>query len=162
MPVTPSTALALQSTEQQLARLRRSPSTQEPSLETTEGTGINISCSHPKIQTYELIYWYRQLPGRRPELLGSIQKDFKELPAILWVSADRRSSAVLKVEEVQVSDSALYLCAVRDTLVQGACSAVQQPRGGRGCVSARVQVTEGIQISTQCSPQLICHLCTMV
>ncbi|NXQ09512.1 TVA4 protein, partial [Vidua macroura] len=42
---------------------------QEASLETTEGTGINITCSHPKIQTSETIDWYRQLPGRGPELL---------------------------------------------------------------------------------------------
>ncbi|NXR84648.1 TVA4 protein, partial [Pycnonotus jocosus] len=44
---------------------------QEPSLETTEGTSINITCSHPKIQTNEMIYWYRQVPGRGPEYLVS-------------------------------------------------------------------------------------------
>ncbi|NXS22839.1 TVA4 protein, partial [Mystacornis crossleyi] len=49
-------------------------------LETTEGTGINISCSHPKIQNNEYIYWYRQLPGRGPELLVSALKGFRELP----------------------------------------------------------------------------------
>ncbi|NWV33369.1 TVAZ2 protein, partial [Grantiella picta] len=42
---------------------------QEPSLETTEGTGINISCSHPKIQSTDYIHWYRQLRGRGPEFL---------------------------------------------------------------------------------------------
>ncbi|NXH29964.1 TVA4 protein, partial [Myiagra hebetior] len=69
---------------------------QEPSLETTEGTGINISCSHPKIQP-DWILWYRQLPGRGPELLALTAKESKEVPAIagrLWVSADRRSSAL--------------------------------------------------------------------
>ncbi|NXQ71150.1 TVA4 protein, partial [Quiscalus mexicanus] len=53
---------------------------QEPSLETTEGTGINITCSHPQIQTSQTIYWYRQLPGRGPEFFVSIHKDTKELP----------------------------------------------------------------------------------
>ncbi|NXM92752.1 TVA4 protein, partial [Oenanthe oenanthe] len=53
---------------------------QEPFLETTVGTGINISCSHPNIQTNELIYWYRQPPGRGPEFLISAQKGYKELP----------------------------------------------------------------------------------
>ncbi|NWV32813.1 TVAZ2 protein, partial [Grantiella picta] len=43
---------------------------QEPSLETTEGTSINISCSHPKIQSTDYIHWYRQLRGRGPEFLA--------------------------------------------------------------------------------------------
>ncbi|NXM41016.1 TVAZ2 protein, partial [Gymnorhina tibicen] len=51
---------------------------QELWLETSEGTGINISCSHPKIQATDWIYWYRQLPGRGPELLVNALKGFKE------------------------------------------------------------------------------------
>ncbi|NWT35455.1 TVA4 protein, partial [Cardinalis cardinalis] len=53
---------------------------QEPSLETTEGTGINITCSHPQIKTTDYIYWYRQLPGKGPELFVSTLKDSKKLP----------------------------------------------------------------------------------
>ncbi|NXV25202.1 TVA4 protein, partial [Cepphus grylle] len=61
---------------------------QEPSAETNEGTGININCSHPNIQTGDTIYGYRQLPGRGPAfLLG-------DPPGRLWVAADRRSSAL--------------------------------------------------------------------
>ncbi|NXI33896.1 TVA4 protein, partial [Sterrhoptilus dennistouni] len=55
---------------------------QEPSLETTEGSSINISCSHPKIQTNDYIHWYRQLPGRGPELLVSAHKGIKDVPDI--------------------------------------------------------------------------------
>ncbi|NXI12169.1 TVA4 protein, partial [Irena cyanogastra] len=47
---------------------------QEPSLETTEGSGINITCSHPKILTIDYIHWYRQLPSEGPELLVSAFK----------------------------------------------------------------------------------------
>ncbi|NXQ77805.1 TVA4 protein, partial [Quiscalus mexicanus] len=53
---------------------------QEPSLETTEGTGINITCSHPQIQINDRIQWYRLLPGQGPELLALTIKDTKELP----------------------------------------------------------------------------------
>ncbi|NWV48962.1 TVA4 protein, partial [Daphoenositta chrysoptera] len=87
---------------------------QEPSLETTEGTGINISCSHPKIQTSEIIYWYRQLPGRGPELFVSAVKGLKELPekaGHLWVSADRLSSA-LWLGRPRRGDAAVYYCAL--------------------------------------------------
>ncbi|XP_031989989.1 LOW QUALITY PROTEIN: uncharacterized protein LOC116455812 [Corvus moneduloides] len=87
---------------------------QEPRLETTENTGINISCSHPKIQTSDFIQWYRHLPGRGPELLVSALKGFKELPDIasgLWVSADRRSSA-LWLRRPRRGDAAVYYCAL--------------------------------------------------
>ncbi|NWY22773.1 TVA4 protein, partial [Aphelocoma coerulescens] len=89
---------------------------QEPRLETTEGTGINISCSHPKIQRTELIHWYRQLPGRGPERLAVTVKESKELPEIagrLWVSADRRSSA-LWLGRPRRGDAAVYYCALGD------------------------------------------------
>ncbi|NWR08773.1 TVA4 protein, partial [Paradoxornis webbianus] len=87
---------------------------QEPSLETTEGTGINISCSHPKIQTNDYIHWYRQLTGRGPELLVSAHKGFKELPdgsGHLSVSADRRWSW-LWLRRPGRGDAAVYYCAL--------------------------------------------------
>ncbi|NXY12573.1 TVA4 protein, partial [Pteruthius melanotis] len=89
---------------------------QEPRLETTEGAGINISCSHPKIQTNEYIYWYRQLPGKGPEFLALTARGSKELPDIaghLWVSADRRSSA-LWLGRPRRGDAAVYYCALGD------------------------------------------------
>ncbi|NWY22924.1 TVA4 protein, partial [Aphelocoma coerulescens] len=89
---------------------------QEPRLETTEGTGINISCSHPKIQSSDFIQWYRHLPGQGPELLALTVKVSKELPEIagrLWVSADRRSSA-LWLGRPRRGDAAVYYCALGD------------------------------------------------
>ncbi|XP_058713628.1 uncharacterized protein LOC131588722 [Poecile atricapillus] len=97
-----------------LAAVARSQVQQEPSLETTEGTGINITCSHPKIQTNEWISWYRQLPGRGPELVAFTIKESKDVPAIagrLWVSADRRSSA-LWLGWPRRGDAAVYYCAL--------------------------------------------------
>ncbi|XP_039551908.1 immunoglobulin iota chain-like isoform X2 [Passer montanus] len=87
---------------------------QEPFLETTEGTGINITCSHSKIQTSDWIQWYRQLPGREPEILAVIMKDSKELPdsaSRVWVSADRRRSA-LWLGRPRRGDAAVYYCAL--------------------------------------------------
>ncbi|NXL96001.1 TVA4 protein, partial [Alectura lathami] len=50
---------------------------QEPSAETSEGTGINITCSHPNIQSGEIIQWYRQLPGQSPAFLVLAHKGSK-------------------------------------------------------------------------------------
>ncbi|NXP59040.1 TVA4 protein, partial [Chloropsis cyanopogon] len=87
---------------------------QEPSLETTEGTGINITCSHPKLGAIDMIFWYRQLPGRGPELLVSAYKRFQELPegaGHVWISADWQSSA-LWLGWPRRGDAAVYSCAL--------------------------------------------------
>ncbi|NXF27632.1 TVA4 protein, partial [Rhodinocichla rosea] len=87
---------------------------QEPFLEITEGTGINITCSHPQIQTSDWIQWYRLLPGQGPELLALTMKDSKELPdgaGQLLVSADRSSSS-LWLAEPRRGDAAVYYCAL--------------------------------------------------
>uniref|UniRef100_A0A8C9EML7 Immunoglobulin V-set domain-containing protein n=1 Tax=Pavo cristatus TaxID=9049 RepID=A0A8C9EML7_PAVCR len=78
-----------------------------------EGTGINITCSHPTIQA-DYTYWYRQLPGRAPAFLVRAVKDSKEVPdpeGKLWVSADRRSSA-LWLARPRLGDAAVYYCAL--------------------------------------------------
>uniref|UniRef100_A0A803XTQ1 Ig-like domain-containing protein n=1 Tax=Meleagris gallopavo TaxID=9103 RepID=A0A803XTQ1_MELGA len=87
---------------------------QEPSAETSEGTGINITCSHPNIQSNDNIHWYRQLPGRGPAFIASAFKGSKEVPdpeGWLCVSADRRSSA-LWLARPRLGDAAVYYCAV--------------------------------------------------
>ncbi|NWW47177.1 TVA4 protein, partial [Pedionomus torquatus] len=89
---------------------------QEPWAETTEGTAISINCSHPNIQTTEMIYWYRQLPGRGPALLSVTHKGTKEIPdppGRLRVAADRRSSA-LWLSRPRRGDAAVYYCALGD------------------------------------------------
>ncbi|POI19313.1 hypothetical protein CIB84_016942 [Bambusicola thoracicus] len=87
---------------------------QDPSAETSEGTGINITCSHPNIRSEDNIHWYRQLPGRRPTFLVSAfkgSKDLPDLPGQLSVSADRRSSA-LWLKRPRLGDAAVYYCAL--------------------------------------------------
>uniref|UniRef100_A0A669QNH1 Ig-like domain-containing protein n=1 Tax=Phasianus colchicus TaxID=9054 RepID=A0A669QNH1_PHACC len=85
---------------------------QEPSAETSEGTGINITCSHPSIQA-DNIHWYRQLPGRGPAFLVSAVRGSKEVPdpeGQVFVSADRRSSS-LWLARPRLGDAAVYYCA---------------------------------------------------
>ncbi|NXG40178.1 TVAZ2 protein, partial [Dromaius novaehollandiae] len=89
---------------------------QEPSAETTEGTGINITCSHPNIRSYEYIYWYRQLPGRGLAFITNALKGSREVwdpPGTLLVAEDRRSSA-LHLARPRWRDAAVYYCAVED------------------------------------------------
>lgn len=108
---------------------------QEPWAETRDGTGINITCSHPNIQTGEYIQWYRQLPGRGPALLVSSRKDSRPVSdpeGWLWVAADRRSSA-LWLAQPRLRDAAVYYCALRATGRGAGAAAGQEPwRAGPG------------------------------
>ncbi|POI20628.1 hypothetical protein CIB84_015625, partial [Bambusicola thoracicus] len=87
---------------------------QEPSAVTSEGTGINITCSLPSIRSVDYIYWYRQFPGRGPSFLEFIHEGSKELRNMvgrLSVSADRRSSS-LWLAQPRLGDAVVYYCAL--------------------------------------------------
>ncbi|XP_055553709.1 T cell receptor alpha chain MC.7.G5-like [Falco biarmicus] len=90
---------------------------QKPSAETTEGTSISLSCSHPSIKSYDFIYWYRQLPGQSPTYIASGSEGtslVQDPPGRLSVAADRRSSS-LWLTRPQLRDAAVYYCAVGET-----------------------------------------------
>ncbi|NWV72301.1 TVA4 protein, partial [Malurus elegans] len=98
------------------AALARAQVQRELWLEIIEGTGINIRCSHTNIRTGETIYWYRQLLGRGPELLVLTARRSRDLPdsaGHLWVSEDRKSSA-LYLARPRRGDAAVYYCALSD------------------------------------------------
>uniref|UniRef100_A0A8C3QRF8 TVAZ2 protein n=1 Tax=Cyanoderma ruficeps TaxID=181631 RepID=A0A8C3QRF8_9PASS len=93
---------------------------QEPFLETTEGTGVSINCSHPSKQLGYYIHFYRQLPGRGLEFLSLIARGSKDVPAIaghLRVSADQRWSS-LWLGRPGRGDAAVYYCASMSTLTR--------------------------------------------
>ncbi|NXD88533.1 TVA4 protein, partial [Halcyon senegalensis] len=87
---------------------------QEPSAEITEGTSITINCSHPNIQSFVYIHWYRQHLGRSPEFLESIlrgSKDLRSPSGRLSVAADHGSSG-LWLARPRRGDAAVYYCAL--------------------------------------------------
>ncbi|XP_040392322.1 uncharacterized protein LOC121059494 [Cygnus olor] len=102
---------------------------QEPWAETRDGTGINITCSHPNIQSNDYIYWYRHLPGRGPAFVVraySGSQDVTDLAGRLSVAAERRSSA-LWLAQPRLRDAAVYYCALRATGRGAGAAAGQEP-----------------------------------
>uniref|UniRef100_A0A803Y872 Ig-like domain-containing protein n=1 Tax=Meleagris gallopavo TaxID=9103 RepID=A0A803Y872_MELGA len=130
---------------------------QEPSAETSEGIEINITCSLPNILSNDYIHWYRQLPGRGPAFLVSALKGSKEVPdpeGRLWVSADRRSSA-LWLARPRLGDAAVYYCAVgtreakpglrpgTNRLGRVGGAVPSGPAGGAACMAAKLHPDQG-------------------
>ncbi|KAI4898447.1 hypothetical protein NFI96_000503 [Prochilodus magdalenae] len=87
--------------------------TQIPRLLWAEkGNPAEINCSHDKGDTYSLMYWFRQVPGKPMELIVFISSSRKELDENKF-SATKESAQVgsLTVRKVELNDSALYFCA---------------------------------------------------
>lgn len=118
-----------------VAAAARAQVQQEPAADTTEGTGISVTCSHPSIQSHQIIYWYRRLPGQAPTFLAGALQGSQELRSAagrLSVAADRRSST-LWLARPRLGDAAVYSCALGDTGGEAeAASGHEPPRVGQG------------------------------
>uniref|UniRef100_A0A8B9ZIQ6 Ig-like domain-containing protein n=1 Tax=Anas platyrhynchos TaxID=8839 RepID=A0A8B9ZIQ6_ANAPL len=88
---------------------------QEPWAHTTEGTGINIACSHPNIHfsTFSII-WYQQHLNQSPQflLLVSTYKFREDSGRFSSVLSMENSQVLLHVQDAKLQDSAVYLCAL--------------------------------------------------
>ncbi|EHB08147.1 T-cell receptor alpha chain V region CTL-F3 [Heterocephalus glaber] len=104
--------------------------TQMPGQTTvSEGVFLTVNCTYTaKATNYPSLFWYVQYPGKTPQLLFRVSKA-KDKGGNKGFEAtyDKETSSFhLEKFSVQESDSAVYYCALSDTVVGTAGGAEHQ------------------------------------
>nr|CAM73248.1 unnamed protein product [Danio rerio] len=84
-----------------------------------EGDQVIIPCNYSTTDTNPYLFWYKQLPNKSPTFIlnkltygeGTVEADFKERFSATLNSTAK--SVPLMIKDAQLSDSAVYYCALR-------------------------------------------------
>uniref|UniRef100_A0A803U0K2 Ig-like domain-containing protein n=1 Tax=Anolis carolinensis TaxID=28377 RepID=A0A803U0K2_ANOCA len=91
-----------------------------------DGKPVDLSCTHSSATT-ETIFWYRQFPNQGPQYIASGYSGVVKsttLDGSLHISSDRKSNR-FAFTKVTLEDSAVYYCALSDTVLHPGRFAVQ-------------------------------------
>uniref|UniRef100_A0A665V511 Ig-like domain-containing protein n=1 Tax=Echeneis naucrates TaxID=173247 RepID=A0A665V511_ECHNA len=88
-----------------------------------EGEAVTLHCGYNSSSTGPSLYWYRQDGNQSPKFIlsrfkldeGNTEEHFKERFSSS-LNSDLRS-VPLKIQKLQVSDSAVYYCALSSSLI---------------------------------------------
>jgi len=94
----------------------------------SEGEKVTLSCKYDG--TVQNLHWYRQYLGSKPEFLAFIYPHgttSDPLPPRLLPKVDKNNNLVsLEISSAEVSDSALYYCALTPTVTGNSIYTVQK------------------------------------
>ena len=106
-------------------QVEQSPQT----LRTQEGDSLSLNCSYTA-SSFKGLQWYRQDPGKGPELLFLLHSvgDEKQKERLRATLLKKGSS--LHIEAPKPKDSATYLCTVETQCSPGTCRLYPNPEAG--------------------------------
>ncbi|KAG8596315.1 hypothetical protein GDO81_001841 [Engystomops pustulosus] len=91
---------------------------QDPNIHTTEDQDVTLRCTH-KISNYDAIIWYKHIPGLGLEISvhGFTSMTSIQNPRYSMTIERSSLSTELHIQKVKGGDTAVYYCAVRDTVI---------------------------------------------
>ncbi|KAH0502688.1 T-cell receptor alpha chain V region CTL-F3 [Microtus ochrogaster] len=106
----------------------------EGQVTVTEGLPVKLNCNYETAYTSPSLFWYVQHPRKAPQLLLKTLTDKKRIEHQgFYASLNKSSSSFhLQKSSVQLSDSALYYCALSDTVRETEGEAAHKPRVQEG------------------------------
>uniref|UniRef100_A0A3Q3EE93 Immunoglobulin V-set domain-containing protein n=1 Tax=Labrus bergylta TaxID=56723 RepID=A0A3Q3EE93_9LABR len=93
------------------------PTNQPVIVYSLEGSTVTLSYSYPELSTNDYFFWYRQHPGKQPQLLvghsasGTIGN---ALRSGLKISVEKKEIN-MNISSAALTDSAVYYCALKPT-----------------------------------------------
>ena len=87
----------------------------------SEGALMTLNCTYQTADSAPYLFWYVQHLNKAPQLLlkGSMKNQRPEHDDFQATLVKRDSSFHLQKRVVQASDSAVYYCALSDTVMEG-------------------------------------------
>ncbi|KAG8596320.1 hypothetical protein GDO81_001846 [Engystomops pustulosus] len=100
---------------------------QDPDVNATEDQDVTLKCTH-KISNARLLIWYKHIPGLALEICvhGFTSTTSIQNPRYSMTVDKSSLSTELHIRKVKGGDTAVYYCAVEDTVTQIHYSAVQE------------------------------------
>ena len=99
----------------------------------SEGALMTLNCTYQTADFAAYLFWYIQHLNKAPQLLlKGLTADRKVEHEGFQATLDRSDSSFhLQKRAVQASDSAVYYCALSDTVREGCGGAEHKPKGSR-------------------------------
>ncbi|KAG8596313.1 hypothetical protein GDO81_001839, partial [Engystomops pustulosus] len=99
---------------------------QDPDLHITEDQDVTLRCTH-KISNYNFLIWYKHIPGLGLEICAhGVDKANNRNPRYSMTIERSSLSTELHIQKVKGRDTAVYYCALRDTVTLIHCNTVQE------------------------------------